>query len=95
MRPHPVITGAIILTLITGVLLAMSFLAQEDGTGIHKRRAILVLIITGIMTIFLLILATSKLWFPHLWKRNSTHARHRQHTRHHPTNRDRAHPGKR
>ena len=48
------------------------------------------LIITGIISFCLAIVATSKLWFPHLWKKNSTHARHKQHTSNHPTMRDRA-----
>jgi len=88
MRPHPIVSGLLILVPITGILLAMSFFSYEDGTGIYFHRGILVLIITGILSFFLLILATSKLWFPHLWKKNSTHARHRQHTRHHPSVRD-------
>ncbi len=89
MRPHPVLTGAIILTLLVGILLSLSFWSQEEGTGLYKQRAILTLIITAIITVFLLILATSKLWFPHLWKKNSTHDRHKQHTRYHPSVRER------
>ncbi len=89
MRPHPVLTGAIILTLLVGILLSLSFWSQEEGTGLYKQRAILTLIITAISTVFLLILATSKLWFPHLWKKNSTHDRHKQHTRYHPSVRER------
>jgi hypothetical protein len=84
MRPHPALVISIILTLLVGVLFAMSFFYREDGTGMYKQRGILILIITGILTIFQLILATSKMWFPHLWKKNSTHARHKQHTQHHP-----------
>jgi len=89
MRPHPLISGLLILVPITGILLALSCLSREDGTGIYRQRCILVAIITGIFSIFLLILATSKFWFPHLWKKNSTHARHKQHTRYHPSVRDR------
>jgi hypothetical protein len=89
MRPHPIIMGLLILVPVSGLLLAMSFFSYEEGTGRYYHRGILTLIITGIMWIFLLILATSKLWFPHLWKKNSTHARHKQHTRFHPSIRDR------
>lgn len=89
MRPHPLLTGAIIMTLVVGILLSMSFWSQEDGTGRFKHTAILILIITTIVTILLLILATSKLWFPHLWKKNSTHDRHKQHSQYHPAVRDR------
>jgi hypothetical protein len=84
-----------LLTLVTGTLTILSFLSKEDGTGVQKQRAILTMIITGILLFFQLILATSKLWFPHLWKRNSSHSRHRQHTRHHPSNKDRNQPTKR
>ncbi len=85
MRPHPALVGTFMLVLVVGLLLSLSFFSQEEGTGDFKQKGILVLIITGIITIFLTILATSKLWFSHLWKKNSTHARHRQHTQHHPS----------
>ncbi len=74
-----------ILTLVIGMLLALSFFAEEEGTGVFRQRGILTLIITGILMFFQLILATSKFWFPHLWKKNSTHARHKQHSQHHPS----------
>jgi len=89
MRPHPIVVGALILILIVGLLIAMSFFSQEEGTGEYRQRGIFTLIVTGITSILLAILATAKLWFTHLWKKNSTHARHRQHTRHHPTVRER------
>jgi hypothetical protein len=89
MRPHPVVMGLLFLVPVSGLLLAMSFFSYEEGTGLYYQRGILTLIITGILWIFLLILATSKFWFPHLWKKNSSHDRHRQHTQHHPLVRDR------
>jgi hypothetical protein len=95
MRPHPVLTGAIILTVVVGLLLAMSFFFKEDGAGRYKHFAVVTLVVTGILTILLLILATSKMWFPHLWKKNSSHDRHKQHTRHHPAVRDREFRGRR
>ena len=84
MRPHPAVTGSLIFVLLIGFLVAMSFFAKEDGTGVNMNRATITLIITGILTIFLVILATAKFWFPHLWKKNSTHARHKQHSKYHP-----------
>ena len=89
MRPHPIVAGLLMLVPVSGLLLAMSFFSYEDGTGRYYHRGILTLIVMGIIWIFLLILATSKFWFPHLWKKNSTHARHKQHTKHHPSIRDR------
>ena len=88
MRPSPILTGSFIFTLIIGFLLAMSFFSKEEGTGQYQQQGITVLIITGFICICLIIVATGKLWFPHLWKKNSTHARHKQHTQHHPTMRD-------
>jgi amino acid transporter len=89
MRPHPVLTGAIILTVVVGLLVAASFASKEDGAGRYQHYAVVTLVITGILTVFLLILATSKMWFPHLWKKNSSHDRHKQHTRYHPAVKDR------
>lgn len=89
MRPHPAVSGLMILVLTTGLLLALSFFSRDEGTGLYRQQGILTLIITGIICFFLLILATAKFWFPHLWKKNSTHARHKQHTRHHPSVKDR------
>lgn len=91
MRPHPMVTGGLILILIVGLLLALSFFAQEEGTGDFQQKGILTLIVTAIMCIFLTILATAKFWFPHLWKKNSTHARHKQHSQYHPSVKDREH----
>ena len=84
-----ILTGCLIFILIVGILLAMSFFAKEEGTGQYRQQGILTLIITAIGTILLSILATAKFWFPHLWKKNSTHARHKQHTQYHPSVKDR------
>jgi hypothetical protein len=45
------------------------------------------MIVTALISVGLLIVATSKLWFSHLWKKNSSHKRHSQHSPHHPVNR--------
>lgn len=90
MRPHPVIVGLLILILTVGLLLAMSFFAKDEGTGAYKQQGILILMITGILSLFLIVIATAKFWYTHLWKKNSTHARHKQHTQHHPAMRDKA-----
>ena len=90
MRPHPAVTGALLFVLIVGFLTTMSFFAKEDGSGVYLQRAVVTLIIAGILTICLVILATSKFWFPHLWKKNSTHARHKQHSQYHPSMREQA-----
>ncbi|MDF7807860.1 hypothetical protein P4E94_10465 [Pontiellaceae bacterium B12219] len=88
LRPHPAVTGALILIITVGLLLALSFFAKEEGTGVHKHKGILTLMITAVFSICLLIVATAKLWYTHLWKKNSTHDRHRQHTQYHPASRE-------
>ena len=88
MRPHPTIMGALIIIPVIGTLLALSFFAQEEGAGVHRQRGILTLIITAVLTFCLLILATAKFWYTHLWKKNSSHARHKQHTKYHPSMRE-------
>ncbi len=84
LRPHPLVSALFIFVLVIGLLAALSLLIKEEGTGEYKQKAILIMTITGLLCSFLAILATSKLWFSHLWKKNSTHARHKNHTRHHP-----------
>ena len=88
LRPHPAATGAFFFTLIVGLLLAMSLLSKEEGAGNYKQQAVLTLSITGVVCFCLAILATSKMWFRHLWKKNSTHDRHKQHTQYHPNARN-------
>lgn len=72
------------MIMVIGFLVSMSFFSKDGGTGIYRQQAILTLIITGILCFFLIIVATAKFWYTHLWKKNSTHARHKQHTKHHP-----------
>jgi hypothetical protein len=79
----------LILVLIIGLLTAMSFFSKEDGTGGPRQNGIFTLILTAIITICLSIVATAKLWFTHLWKKNSTHDRHKQHSSHHPAVKER------
>ncbi len=88
MKPHPMMLGGFFLVLIVGGLLALSFFVKDEGAGDYRMRGVLVLMITGLISFFLLILMTAKLWFPHLWKKNSTHARHKQHSAYHPSNRN-------
>ena len=84
MRPHPAMIMAMIFVLIMGLLLAGSMFRMDNGSGESVDRGILVLVITGLLVVFLLIAATSKMWFPHLWKKNSSHKRHHRHSKHHP-----------
>ena len=84
LRPHPLAIGLMVFTLVIGILLALSFFSKEDGTGIYLQRGTFTLVATAVLSVLLAILATSKMWYPHLWTRNSTHDRHKQHTKHPP-----------
>jgi len=78
------------MILIIGLLLAMSFFSKDEGTGVYRQQGILIVIITVMICIGLIIIATAKFWYTHLWKRNSNHARHKQHTKHHPAYQNKA-----
>ena len=79
----------LVLVLIVGLLTAMSFFSMEEGTGEYKQRGVFTLVITAILSICLTIVATAKMWFTHLWKKNSTHERHKNHSRYHPAVKER------
>lgn len=89
LRPHPGVSLALILILLVGLLTILSFFSKEDGTGVYRQKGILVLVLTAVISICLTIVATAKMWFTHLWKRNSSHSRHKKHTQHHPATKDR------
>ena len=76
------------------------FLATKDGREKTWRllgflAPAMGLIITSLLSICLGIVATSKMWFSHLWKKNSTHARHKKHTKYHPIVKEREFRGQR
>jgi NADH:ubiquinone oxidoreductase subunit 5 (subunit L)/multisubunit Na+/H+ antiporter MnhA subunit len=89
LRPHPVVSMALVFVLIIGLLLAMSFYSKEDGTGVYRQKGVFTLILTAVISICLTIVATAKMWFTHLWKKNSTHDRHKNHSANHPTIKER------
>ena len=84
LRPHPAVTMLFFFILVIGTLMSLSFLSMEEGAGQYRQKAAFTLSVTGVLCTILAILATSKLWFRHLWKKNSTHDRHKQHSHHHP-----------
>jgi len=88
LMPHPGIIALFFLVLVVGVLFGLALLSQDNGAGDYRLRAYFVFLVTGIFCIFIFLIGTSKLWFRHLWRKNSTHARHKQHTKYHPKNRD-------
>lgn len=77
--------GLLVLILVIGILLALSFFSKEEGTGDYLHKGVVTLVATAIISVLMTILATSKMWYPHLWNKNSTHERHKQHTKYHPS----------
>ena len=77
-----------ILIFISGSLLSLSFFSQEDGTGIYQQRGTICALITGLLTLMLILVATAKFRFKHLWKKNATHDRHHQHSQEHPAEKE-------
>ena len=88
MRPDPVASVVCIIILVSGSLISLSYFSQEDGTGIYHQKGTISLIITGLLTFFLIIVATAKFRYTHLWKKNATNSRHHQHSQQHPAEKE-------
>ena len=88
IRPDPVASFICIIIFISGSLLSLSFFSQEDGAGIYQQKGTICAIITGLLTFFLILVATAKFRFTHLWKKNATHSRHHQHSQQHPAEKE-------
>jgi formate hydrogenlyase subunit 3/multisubunit Na+/H+ antiporter MnhD subunit len=88
MKPDPVASAICIIIFVSGSLISLSFFSQEDGTGIYQQKGIMCALITTLLTFFLLLVATARFWFTHLWKKNATHSRHQQHSQLHPAEKE-------
>ena len=70
------------LVLITGLMLTLSFYLNTDpGDLVAQNRVKLSLIITLLLSFFVLLAGTGRLWHPHLWKRDGRQRPHRHHGR--------------
>ena len=70
------------LVLITGLMLTLSFhLHADPGDLAAQSRTKLSLIITLLLSFFVLLAGTGRLWHPHLWKHSGTRHRHGHHRR--------------
>ena len=90
LRPDPIATFLFILVFISGLLISLSFFKAEDGSGVYFQKGLISSIFTGLISLCLLFAATSKLLFSHLWKKNSSHDRHRMHSKNHPMEKEKA-----
>lgn len=69
---------ALFLVLITGTLLTLSFHFYSDpGDLAARNRVKLSLIITLLLSIFILLAGTGRWWHPHLWKHGNSQRQHR------------------
>ena len=91
------LSGAVLLllslVLVTGLMISLSLYTNADpgDTAAHSQIK-LSLIITFLLSFFILLVGTNRWWYPHLWKhgnsqRQHRHRRgrstsHRRHTRH-------------
>ena len=90
LRPDPIATVLFMLVFISGLLISLSFFKAEDGSGVYFEKGLISSIFTGLISLCLLFAATSKLLFSHLWKKNSSHDRHRMHSKNHPMEKEKA-----
>lgn len=83
MRIKGPVLALLILVLVTGTLLTISFhLHTDPGDLAAQNRANLSLIITLMLSFFILLVGTGRWWYPHLWRRGNSQKHHR-HRRNH------------
>ena len=73
----------LILVLLTGLLLTLSFHLQSDpGDLVAQNRVKLSLIITFLLSFFILLAGTGRWWYPHLWRHGNSQQQHRHRRKH-------------
>jgi hypothetical protein len=84
LRPSGPVLLVLALVLITGLLLTLSFhLDAAPGDLAAQNRTRLSLIITLLLSSFILLAGTGRLWYPHLWKHGNSQRHHRRRSREH------------
>ena len=77
----PVLT-LLILVLVTGTLVTLAFHVGTDaGDVAAQNRVKLSFVITLLLTIFILLVATGRWWHPHLWRHGNSQKLHRRRLR--------------
>ena len=80
----------LILVLVTGTLLTISFHIQADpGDLAAQNREDLSLIITLMLSFFILLVGTGRWWHPHLWRHGNSQTQHRHRRKKKPSSRHR------
>ena len=88
LKPDPIALCLLIIIIISGFLISLNFFNAEDGTNINSQKGVITCIVTSLLSIFLTFAAAAKYRFQHLWKKNTSHERHRMHTDNHPKKND-------
>ncbi|MCU0857884.1 MAG: hypothetical protein MUC65_05710 [Pontiellaceae bacterium] len=81
------ITGPILLllgfVLITGILLSLSFHFYSDpGDPATQNKIRLSILVTFLLSSFILLVGTNHWWYPHLWHHGNSQKHHRRRTGH-------------
>jgi hypothetical protein len=80
--PAPVLI-LLALVLFTGLMLTISMYQDVDeGDVVAKGKARLALVITLLLSFFVLLAGTGRWWHPHLWKQGNSQRQHRHRRRH-------------
>jgi len=67
------------LVLISGSMLTLSFYLNADvGDLAAQNRIRLSLIVTLLLSVFILLVGTSRWWHPHLWRHGNSQRQHRR-----------------
>ncbi len=83
LRINGPILALLILVLLTGLLLTLSFhLNADPGDLAAKNRVNLSLIITLMLSFFVLLIGTGRWWHPHLWRHGNSQKQHRHRSKH-------------
>jgi len=89
MRLSGPILAALALVLITGLLLSLSFyLNMNPGDLAAQNRLKLSILVTLVLSIFILLVGTGRWWHFHLWRRGNSQKHHQHRNKH---NRSRHH----
>ncbi len=69
--------GLLVVALFVFIIggLAAAYFFNEDAYADDNHRGIFALVITGILTVFLVVAATARMWFRHLWHHRSGYKR--------------------
>ena len=83
LRINGPVLALLILVLLTGLLLTLSFHLQADpGDLAAQNRVKLSLIITLMLSFFTLLVGTGRWWHPHLWRHGNSQQQHRHRRKH-------------